>query len=413
MKILLVNDYGTPTGGAELLNIGWRDGLKKKGHDARLFASSARPLGAENLADYECFGTLSSFRILLQTLNPWAWLKLRKVLTEFQPDVVHVTIALTQLSPLIFPLLKNVPAVYNAQWYRSICPVGTKILPNGASCQFSMGTVCYRHNCLPLQDWLLLTVQKFFIGRWFNVFDKIVAASEAVKQRLSTAGMESVDVIWNGIPTSQNRPPLTSPPTVVFAGRLVWEKGVDILIEAFAKVQQQIPEAKLLIAGDGLERNSLESQVNKLKIKSHVSFLGHIDRTTLESVFAQAWVQVIPSRWAEPFGLVAAEAQMRGTAVIASNSGGLAEIVSHGKTGFLVPPNNADVLAEHLLTILQDKQLAEKLGKLGRKIAIENFSEDACVNKFIDLYEQLLNHKNRYQVSWSPEQIESVANQIN
>ena len=401
MKVLLINDYATPTGGAEFLSLALRDGLRKRGHDARLFASSARPLNAESLADYECLGTLSRFRILLQTLNPWAWWKLRQVLAEFQPDVVHVTIALTQLSPLIFPLLKNVPAVYNAQWYRSICPVGTKILPSGKSCQFARGTVCYRNHCLPLQDWFLLTGQMYLVKRWFNVFDKVVAASEAVKERLSTTEINSIDVIWNGTPTCQSRPPLTSSPTVVFAGRLVWEKGVDVLLRAFAKVQQQIPGAKLLIAGDGLERNNLESLVHTLNLSSHVSLLGHLPRTALESLFAQAWVQVIPSRWAEPFGLVAAEAQMRGTAVIASNIGGLAEIVRHGQTGFLVPPDNTDVLAENLLTILQDKQLAERFGKLGRTIAIKHFSEDIFVNKFLDLYHQLLNNENskyKYQL---------------
>ncbi len=103
MKILLVNDYATPTGGAELLTLVLRDGLRQRGHDARIFSSSARPSAGDNHADYECFGTTSRFRTLLQTVNPWAFWQLRQILTEFKPDVVHVTIFLTQLSPFILP----------------------------------------------------------------------------------------------------------------------------------------------------------------------------------------------------------------------------------------------------------------------------------------------------------------------
>ena len=392
MKVLLINDYATPTGGAEFLSLALRDGLQKRGHDARLFASSARPLDARSLADYECLGTLSRFRIFLQTLNPWAWWKLRQVLREFKPDIVHVTIAFTQLSPLILPLLKNIPAVYNAQWYRAICPVGTKILPNGENCKCDRGIVCYQNRCLPPQDWLLLSGQMYIVDRWFKVFDRVVAASKAVKERLSIEGIDS-EVIWNGTPICPSRPPLTSSPTVVFAGRLVWEKGVDVLIKAFAKVRQQIPEAKLLIAGEGIERGNLENLVEELNLQDSVSFLGHLSRASLESKFNQAWVQVIPSRWAEPFGLVAAEAQMRGTAVIASNMGGLAEIVRHGETGFLVPPDRVNLLAKNLIAILQDKQLAEKFGELGRKIVLDNFSEDVYVENFLALYQKLLNHE--------------------
>lgn len=109
MKILLVNDYSTPTGGAEIRMLGVRDGLRERGHDARLFAGSAQPTTG-NAADYECFGTLSRFRSLLQTANPFAYVELKRVLAEFRPDVVHVRIFLTQLSPLILPLLRNIPS---------------------------------------------------------------------------------------------------------------------------------------------------------------------------------------------------------------------------------------------------------------------------------------------------------------
>lgn len=228
MKILLITDYATPTGGAEILTIALRDGLRSRGHDARIFASSARPLKAQSQADYHCFGTTSSFRTLLQTANFWAFGKLKQILTEFQPDVVHVTIFLTQLSPLILPLLQNIPSLYYAVWYRSMCPTGTKILPNGTACQVKMGMPCYQNHCLPLWDWLPLMLQMKLWQRWSSAFNLFVAPSQAVKQHLIEAGINSVEIVWHGTPIQPQRPPLTSPPTVAFAGRMVKEKGSNL-----------------------------------------------------------------------------------------------------------------------------------------------------------------------------------------
>src|SRR2546428_11767181 len=156
MKILFINDSAVPQGGAEIAIVGMRDALRERGHDARLFASSAGGNGVPSLADYTCFGTASKFRTLLQSANPWAFVALRRVLAEFQPDVVHVKMFLTQLSPLILPLLKRVPTICHVVWYRPICPLGTKVLPDGSSCYSPPGAVCYRSGCLPLRDWIPL-----------------------------------------------------------------------------------------------------------------------------------------------------------------------------------------------------------------------------------------------------------------
>jgi glycosyltransferase involved in cell wall biosynthesis len=389
MKILLVNDYGTPTGGAELLTLALRDGLRRRGHDARFFTSSAQDGPRGSLVDYVCFGTTSHFRTLLQTMNPWAHQRLGQVLAEFQPDVVHVMLFLTQLSPLILPLLKNVPSLYHVVWYRPVCPLGTKMLPEGTPCQVRYGTACYHNHCLPLRDWLPLMVQMKLWRQWSSTFDLTVANSEAVKRHLTAWGIEPVEVIWNGVPVQPPRPPLSVPPTVAFAGRLVREKGADVLLRAFARVIAQISDAQLLLIGEGPEREGLNRLIADLEISASVSVPGYMARQEMECRFSTAWVQAVPSRWAEPFGLVAAEAMMRGTAVVASASGGLAEIVRDGKTGFLVPPGDAEALTEALIRLLQDRELAEQMGKAGRKIALAHFSESTFVNRFVQLYETL------------------------
>ena len=133
MKILLLHDYAARFGGAEALTIALRDGLRERGHDARLLATSAG-LDGPSVADYECRGTTSSLRTALQVANPSAARAVRRAVAEFRPDVVHVRMFLTQLSPLVLPPLKDIPSIYHAVWYRAICPTGTKLRPDGAVC---------------------------------------------------------------------------------------------------------------------------------------------------------------------------------------------------------------------------------------------------------------------------------------
>lgn len=105
-----MNDYGTATGGAELQMLSLRQGLKERGHDARLFTSHCIPVqDSPLLADYHCFGTNSRLEVVLETANLSSYFQLKKVLQDFKPDVVHVRLFLTQLSPLILPLLKPFP----------------------------------------------------------------------------------------------------------------------------------------------------------------------------------------------------------------------------------------------------------------------------------------------------------------
>jgi glycosyltransferase involved in cell wall biosynthesis len=389
VKVLLVNDYAITKGGANIDLLTLRDWLRQRGHDARIFATYARGGRGRTLADYECFGTTSRFRTLLQTANPWAFLVLHRVLGEFRPDVVHVRMFLGQLSPLILLLLKHWPSLYHIAIYEAICPLATKMLPDRNRCQYSPGMVCYHKGCLPLHAMLPQMLRMKLWQRWHEIFRLIVANSEAVRSHLIAEGIRPVEVIWNGIPIQPSRPPLSFPPTVAFAGQLVQEKGVDVLLEAFAKVVEQIPKARLLLAGEGPQQERLGGLIAKLGLSANVSMLGHKPRQELEQHFAPAWAQAVPSIREETFGLVAAEAMMRGTAVVASSSGGLNEIVQNGQTGFLVPPGEVNLLAEALARFLKDRDLAEQMGRSAREFALRHFSGEISVEKFITLYQNL------------------------
>ena len=388
MKILLVSDYSVPRGGNEVVTLSLRDGLRARGHDVRLFASLAYADAGAEPAEYNCFGTATPLRAALWCGNPSAFLGLRRAMADFRPDVVHVRLFLSQLSPLILPLLREVPAVYHDGWYRTVCPVGSRVLPDGKGCHEPAGSICYRSGCVPALAWPLLMTQLHLWRRWRDVFDVVVANSRSVAEWLEVSGIDRVEVIPNGIKAREPRPPLSGPPTIAFAGRLAYEKGVDTLLDAYRLVIEQRPDTRLLIAGEGPESGRLRKIAEQLDSK--IEFLGHQPREIIERRFDAAWVQVVPSRGSEAFGNAAAEAMMRGTALVASATGGFTEYVRHEETGLLVAPGDHAALGRLLLKVLGDREYAESLGRAGRRYALMAFDQGQFLDRFIAIYEGLI-----------------------
>lgn len=396
MKILLVNDYATPTAGAEIMMLLLRDELRRRGHEVRMFASRAELIpGGASFADYTCFGTTSRWQVVSSTFNPSAWWALRKALRAFRPDLVHVKMFLWQLSPAILPLLSDVPSLYHAVTYKAVCPLGTKMLPDGSRCTVRPGAACRTSGCLTWQSWLFMMVQrKLFRGRR-HAFNAVIANSEAVRERLAEDGVTPVVVVPNGTLTREKRKPLSDPPLFGYAGRLSSEKGVDTLLLAFARLKDAVADAKLCIAGDGPLSSSLRQLASDLGIADRVEFTGSLPRTDLEQKFDSLWVQVIPSVWDEPFGLVAIEGMMRGTALIATGTGGLRDIIRHGTTGLLVPPKNVDVLADALLQLAADRHRCEQMGDAGRQVALAEYTAATHADRVEAVYSEIMQRGER------------------
>lgn len=386
MKVLILNDQGAAIGGAEALTIDLRDELRRRGHDARVFASDAAAEPGTNRADYPCFGTTGPLRTLNRVANPRAWLSLREALAEFEPDVVHVRMFMTQLSPLVLPLLRDYPSLYHAAWYETICPLGTRLLPDKTICEFPPGRACREQGCLSRRAWVALMTQRVLWQRWRGVFALVVANSAATERRLAEHGVGPTRVIWNGVRARPSRPPLSTPPIVAYAGRLSREKGVDVLLRAFACARVDVPDARLLLIGEGAERPRLERLAADLRLGDSVRWTGHLDRDTMEETLDQAWVHAVPSVLEEPFGLAAAEAMMRGTAVVASNQGGLAEIVQEDSTGLLVSPGDEAGLGAALAGLLADPGRCEAYGRAGRDWARAHLSQEAFAERFLETY---------------------------
>ena len=375
-------------GGAETLTLDMRDEMRRLGHDARVFASDAFSRG-ESDADYTCYGTAGPLRTLNRVANPRAWASLRAAMADFRPDVVHVRMFTTQLSPLVLPILEGTPSLYHAAWYETICPIGTRLLPDDTICELPPGRACREQGCLSRRAWVALMAQRVLWERWRDVFGLFVANSAAVERRLREYGIGPTAVIWNGVPRRPARPPLAGPPTVAYAGRLSREKGVAVLLRAFAATRRAVPGARLLVIGDGPERMELERLARELGVESAVVWTGQLSRDVMERELETAWVQAVPSILEEPFGLAAAEAMMRGTAVVASGHGGLPEIVRHGQTGLLATPNDSSAFAAALAALLADRERCESMGRAGREWAWTRLSRETCAESFLGAYRRI------------------------
>ena len=389
MRILLVNDYATATAGAERITLDLRDGFRARGHEVRVFASRAQLIRGESFADATCFGTNSRLQTLTSTVNRSAARALSRELREFVPDVVQVQMFLWQLSPSILPLLRRVPSVYWAMTFKAVCPTGLKWIPGGAPCVVPAGVACLQHGCITLTGFGPLMLQRALWRRRRGAFDAVVGCSHDVQRHLEHDGIDTREVIWPGVRERPRRPPLDGPPTVTFAGRLRVEKGVDVLVRAFARVRERVPDARLSIAGAGPAEPALRALIDQLGLADCATLHGQLGGETLERTLDRGWVHAVPSRWPEPFGLTATEAMMRGTAVIASDIGGLAESVVHGATGLRVPAGDENALADALALVLSDRALAERLGDAGRERALTHFTLDVCVARFERLYDAL------------------------
>ena len=133
--------------------------------------------------------------------------------------------------------------------------------------------------------------------------------------------------------------PFTAPQgrRLLAIGRIILEKGFDLAIDAMPHILAHVPDAELVIAGDGPERADLQAKVCALGLTRHLSLPGWTPPEAVLREMCGAMAVLVPSRWNEPFGLVALEAAWAGRPVIALNRGGLPEIVRDGETGFLVP----------------------------------------------------------------------------
>lgn len=183
-------------------------------------------------------------------------------------------------------------------------------------------------------------------------------------------------------------------PVITFIGVISKRKGVLSLVDTARFVVNKFPQAKFVIAGkkEGENYEILQNQITEHKLEDNFQFLGF--RTDIQNVIANSDIIVIPSIF-EPFSLVALEAMEMGKPVVATKSGGPEEIIINNETGILVPVNNPYEMAQAIIRILDDPDLATLMGQNGRQRFNEHFQYGAYINRIEKLFDEVVSNPTR------------------
>lgn len=171
----------------------------------------------------------------------------------------------------------------------------------------------------------------------------------------------------------------------LFVGRLNEQKGIEVLLEALARMRQR---AELDVVGDGTARDALRQRASSLGIADRVIWHEPVPQPRLADFYRRATALVVPSV-GEGLGLVAVEAQLCETPVVAFDSGGLSDIVEEGRTGYLAPPGNVEALAARMDALLGDTSRAE-IGRAARQAALARFAPESVARRYAQLYRSVL-----------------------
>jgi glycosyltransferase involved in cell wall biosynthesis len=222
----------------------------------------------------------------------------------------------------------------------------------------------------------------------------LTAITEDCRQHALRAGApsRSMHLVFNGTDLRRFSPAPAGEadprfgPNMIFACRQLFpRKGIRFLIEAAAQLKPRFPDLKVVVAGDGFERPDLIALAERLGITRDVTFLGWVPNSELPQYYRAAALSVIPSL-EEGFGIPAAEAMGCETAVVASDAGGLPEVVEHGVTGLIVPRGDSNALAAAIGDLLADPARRARMGQAGRERALRLFDWDRSAEQFEQIY---------------------------
>jgi glycosyltransferase involved in cell wall biosynthesis len=280
---------------------------------------------------------------------------------EFQPDIVHVHLPLAHLA------------------------VASLRRPPGSSLIVTHHHG--RHLVWEGRRWAALVDR--LSGRRY---DRVVACCEAVRTfLLESYGYPSSATMcirngWTGTPQSNTAK--DPRPTVVCVAHFRRQKAHSVLIEAFARVRERIPEVRLALIGWGPLQDEITGQIRALELQDRVT-MGLVD--DVWPLLGRSHVFALASHY-EGLPLAVLEAMAAGLPVVATAVDGVAEVVQPGVTGYLVPPGDPIELGDRLTAVLADPQLQQRMGGAGRAAAA-NETMDRCVARYFDLYEEMLSRR--------------------
>ena len=387
MKILLVHKFLYPKGGAETYVLKLGAFLQDRGHEVQYFGldreenTVGNRIGA-GVSDLDfSAGILRNLHAPLRIIyNDQARRKIRAVLEDFQPDVVHLNNIQYHLTPSVILEIARyrretgslVRIVYTAHDYQLICPSHGLFDTNLKVCEKCLRgnyTHCLRTKCLK-NSYLksLLAMMDAYFWKWsaaYDYIDTIICPSHFLKEKLDTQPRfrGKTVAIHNFVDTVEAATTEKEGYVLEF-GHLSRDKGTDTLLE----VAHHMPETQFVFAGFG----EMEPEIEKLP---NCRFVGFQKGKDLEMLIRKASVTVIPSRWYEncPFSVI--ESQMYGTPVLGANIGGIPELIQVGKTGELFESGNGEDLKKKVEKLWGDKKLCEQYSKNCKDISFDTIDE--------------------------------------
>jgi glycosyltransferase involved in cell wall biosynthesis len=323
--------------------------------------------------------------------SPAAKKGMENVLAEFRPDVVHLHNIYHQLSPSVLrPLAEQgIPAVMTLHDYKLVCPTYL-FLAHGQVCEACLGGRFYQailkrcnEGSLSASSLNALELTVHTATKAYAPVTLFLAPSRFLLGKISEGGVfpDRLRLLHNFVDASAITRKTTAGGGVVYAGRLSYEKGVDVLIEAAARMRTPID-----VAGDGPDRQQFESLAERLGVDAR--FHGHLQKGELHDLVRSASVSILPSRCHENQPLGVLESFCCGVPVVGTSLGGIPELITPGVNGDLVPPNDPNALATSIESFLADDKRAHEMGAAGRAFVEEEFSPLRHLHRLDHLYDE-------------------------
>jgi glycosyltransferase involved in cell wall biosynthesis len=321
---------------------------------------------------------------------------IRSILRDAKPDLVHVHNTFLMVSPSVYEACweEGVPVVQTLHNYRLLCPLSTFYRDAGPceecvthSLLRSVQHACYHDSRLMSAAIALLLKTHHSRQTWHRKIDSYIAISDFVREKYIEGGFPAgkINVKPNFVdpdPGERDRPG----DYALFVGRLMLEKGLLTLLEAWKMLPTAVP---LIIVGDGPMRHRLEAQVAREKIQA-VRFTGQLKREATYDAMRKAAFLVVPSVWNEPFGMVVAEAFACGTPVLGAFAGSIPEMIDDHVTGLQFASGDADALAKKVAWARDHLPEMAVMGKAARRIYEQRYTAKQNYGRLIDIYERAI-----------------------
>lgn len=415
MKIMQVNNIYYPLGGSERYFLDLCQALEELGHKVVVVSSlTSSHLHFSHRKEY----FLPSARTLGRTDK--AWKQWKTLIQKEKPDLIYVHNTYHFLSPFIlYKMCQLRPVIRFIHDTRFVCPCsGEKIIHKyNKICKYPVGLSCLVYECGLYKSYNKKTTLPQFI---YNLFVTLYSLKLSQKLDCLVVGSNYMyeEVVRNNVPpvkvkinplyvmmSYEEKKVSFKDKKILFVGRLEKHKGIFSFLKALMLLPSNITW-KAQIIGEGNCFKDVKKKVQELGLESKIEFLGHVAYEDLSKYYQQATLVVIPSLIPESFCLVGIEAMAFGKPVVAFDVGGVREWLEHGKNGFLVKRGDIKGLAYYIKYLLENKNLAQRLGEEGKRICKERFSRKRHIEKLINIYKDVLNarqktcHKKRYFFGW-------------